>query len=102
MLPEGRGRPTAFWLGDGGPTRNAAQGRVWITGQRSRYQVHQLVGACNSRPAPEVAKVVGTFLEEINNRVRASLSWPAPSRGGADDEDDFGANPKYPNHEIHA
>ena len=36
----------------------------------SRYQVRQLVGACNSRPAPEVAKAVGTFVEEINNRVR--------------------------------
>jgi len=36
-------------------------------GQRSRYQVHQLVGARNSRPAPEVAKVVGTFVEEINS-----------------------------------
>ena len=31
----------------------------------SRYQVRQLVGACNSRPAPEVAKAVGTFVEEI-------------------------------------
>ena len=31
-----------------------------------RYQVRQLVGACNSRPAPEVAKAVGTFVEEIN------------------------------------
>jgi hypothetical protein len=36
-------------------------------GQRSRYQIHQLVGARNSRPAPEVAKVVGTFVEEINS-----------------------------------
>jgi hypothetical protein len=32
----------------------------------SRYQVRQLVGACNSRPAPEVAKAVGAFVEEIN------------------------------------
>jgi hypothetical protein len=38
-------------------------------GQHSRYQVSQLVGARNSRPAPEVAKVVGTFVEEINNHV---------------------------------
>jgi hypothetical protein len=29
-----------------------------------------MVGARNSRPGPEVAKVVGTFVEEINNRVR--------------------------------
>ena len=36
------------------------------TEQRSRYQVNQLVGARNSRPAPEVVKVVGTFVEEIN------------------------------------
>ena len=36
-------------------------------GQRSGYQLHQLVGARNSRPAPEVAKVVGTFVEEINS-----------------------------------
>ena len=34
-------------------------------GQHSRYQVSQLVGARNSRPAPEVAKAVGTFVEEI-------------------------------------
>ena len=33
----------------------------------SRYQVRQLVGACNSRPAPEVTKAVGAFVEEINN-----------------------------------
>ena len=39
-------------------------------GQRSRYQVGQLVGARNSRPAPEVVKVVGTFVEEVNNRAR--------------------------------
>ena len=41
-------------------------------GQRSRYQVGQLVGARNSRPAPEVVKVVGTFVEEINNRVHVA------------------------------
>ena len=35
-------------------------------------QVSQLVGARNSRPAPEVAKAVGTFVEEINNRVRVA------------------------------
>ena len=45
-------------------------------GQRSRYQVHQLVGARNSRPAPEVAKVVGTFVEEINS-VRPLSTTPA-------------------------
>ena len=28
----------------------------------------QLGGARNSRPAPEVAKAVGTFVEAINNR----------------------------------
>ena len=39
---------------------------------RSRYQVGQLVGARNSRPAPEVVKVVGTFVEEINNRVHVA------------------------------
>jgi hypothetical protein len=33
----------------------------------SRYRVGQLVGARNSRPAPEVTKVVGTFVEEINS-----------------------------------
>jgi hypothetical protein len=38
-------------------------------GQQSRYAVSQLVGACNSRPAPEVVKAVGTFVEEINNRL---------------------------------
>jgi hypothetical protein len=43
-------------------------------GQRSRYQVSQLVGARNSRPAPEVVKVVGTFVEEINT---ACASRPA-------------------------
>jgi PcfJ-like protein len=48
---------------------------------RNRYQVHQLVAACNSRPAPEVAKAVGTFVEDINNGVRASRPWPVPSTG---------------------
>jgi PcfJ-like protein len=43
-------------------------------GQRSRYQVGQLVGARNSRPAPEEVKVVGTFVEEINNRVRVATT----------------------------
>ena len=42
---------------------------VRAIGQRSRYQVSQLVGARNSRPATKVLKVVGTFVEEINNRV---------------------------------
>jgi hypothetical protein len=32
----------------------------------NRFQVRQLVGACNSRPAPEVAKAVATFVEEIS------------------------------------
>ena len=41
-------------------------------GQRRRYQVSQLVGACNSRPAPEVVKAVGTFVEEINNHARVA------------------------------
>ena len=43
-------------------------------GQRGRYQTSQLVGACNSRPAPGVAKVVGTFVEEINNRVQVATT----------------------------
>jgi len=42
------------------------------TRQRSRYEVGQLVGARNSRPVPSVLKVVGTFVEEINNRVLAA------------------------------
>ena len=40
--------------------------------QRSRYQVSQLVGPRNSRPAPEIVKAVGTFVEEINNRLRVA------------------------------
>ena len=43
-------------------------------GQRSRYQVSQLVGARNARPAPEVVKAAGTFVEEINNRVRVAIT----------------------------
>jgi hypothetical protein len=39
------------------------------TGQRRRYGRNQLVGPRNSRPAPKVAKAVGTFVEEINKRV---------------------------------
>jgi PcfJ-like protein len=35
----------------------------------SRYQVRQLAGPCNARPAVEVTKAVGRFVEEINNRV---------------------------------
>jgi hypothetical protein len=34
----------------------------------SRYQVRQLVGPRNSRPASEVTKAVGIFVEEINDR----------------------------------
>ena len=41
-------------------------------GQRRRYQVGQLVGARNSRPAPEVVKAVGTFVAEINDRLSGS------------------------------
>ena len=40
--------------------------------QRSRYQVRQLIGASNARPAPEVAKAVGSFVEEINNWGRVN------------------------------
>ena len=43
-------------------------------GQRRRYQVSQLVGACNSRLAPDVVKAVGTFVEEINNGVRVATT----------------------------
>jgi hypothetical protein len=38
----------------------------------SQYQVRQLVGTCNSRPAPKVAKAVGTFVDEINDRLGGS------------------------------
>ena len=44
------------------------------TGQRGPYEVSQLVGARNSRPPSEVAKVVGTFVEEINNRARVATA----------------------------
>ena len=47
------------------------------TGPGHGFQVSQLVGARNSRPAPEVAKAVGTFVEEINNRVRVATTIPA-------------------------
>ena len=53
-------------------SRGALPASVRGIGQRSRYQVGQLVGARNSRPAPEVVKVVGTFVEEINNRVHVA------------------------------
>jgi hypothetical protein len=53
-------------------SRSALPASVRGIGQRSRYQVGQLVGARNSRPAPEVVKVVGTFVEEINNRVHVA------------------------------
>ncbi|MGV7215015.1 PcfJ domain-containing protein [Bradyrhizobium sp. UFLA05-112] len=43
-------------------------------GQGDRYQVSQLVGARNSRPAPEIAKVVSTFVEEINNSLHVSTT----------------------------
>src|SRR6185436_12042515 len=49
------------------PTQHKGPKRI---GQHSRYQVSQLGGARNSRPAPEVAEAVGTCVEEINNRVR--------------------------------
>jgi hypothetical protein len=41
----------------------------WGTG---RYRVRQLVGTCNSRPSPEVAKAVGAFVDEMNDRVGES------------------------------
>ena len=34
---------------------------TFVSGQQGRYQVSQLVGAGNSRPAPEIAKVVRNF-----------------------------------------
>ena len=40
---------------------------TFVSGQQGRYQVSQLVGAGNSRPAPEIWKVVCNFLEEINH-----------------------------------
>ena len=43
-------------------------------GQRRRYGRNQLVGARNSRPAPKVAKAVGTFVEEINNHARVATT----------------------------
>jgi hypothetical protein len=43
-----------------------------VIGQRNRYQLGQLVGPRNSRPAPEVVKIVGTFVEEINNHGRVA------------------------------
>jgi PcfJ-like protein len=42
--------------------------------QRRRYQVDQLVGPRNSRPAPEVVKAVGTFVEEVNNRAHSGTT----------------------------
>ena len=57
-----------------------------MTGIGQRYQVNQLVGAYNSRPAREVAKAVGTFVEEINNRVRGATraeSYQAGSDGSS-------------------
>ena len=54
-----------------GPDATAAAS-VRGLGQRCRYQVGQLVGARNSRAAPEVVKAVGTFVEEINNRARVA------------------------------
>src|SRR5262245_15921887 len=38
------------------------------TAEKSRrYHVRQLAGPYNARPAPEVAKAVGRFVEAINN-----------------------------------
>ena len=53
------------------PTQHKGPKRI---GQHSRYQVGELVGARNSRPAPEAAKAVGTFVEEINNRLRVATT----------------------------
>jgi hypothetical protein len=38
----------------------------------SRYRVRQLAGTCNSRPAAEVVKAVGTFVEEISGPFLSS------------------------------
>ena len=46
---------------------------TFVSGQQGRYQVSQLVGARNSRPAPEIWKVVCNFLEE-NNHVRVATT----------------------------
>ena len=58
--------PGAAWAND------TLKASVTGIGHRRRYQVSQLVGARNSRPAPEVVKVVRTFVEEVNNRVRVA------------------------------
>jgi hypothetical protein len=47
---------------------------TFVSGQQGRYQVTQLVGACNLRPAPEIVKVVGTFVEEINGRLHVATT----------------------------
>jgi PcfJ-like protein len=46
----------------------------------SRYQVRQLVGTCNSRPATEIAKAAATFVEEINNRIGGCKAFLANDR----------------------
>ena len=53
------------------PTQHKGPKRI---GQHSRYQVSQLVGPRNLRPAPEVAKAVGTFVDEINNTARVATT----------------------------
>jgi hypothetical protein len=59
------------------------------------YQLRQLVGACNSRPPPEVAKTVNTFVEEINNRLLAENNGRlagAEASGVSDDGSIFAAH----------
>jgi hypothetical protein len=59
-----------------GDSVHRAQGKVSkkvinrVFPKSSGHQVSQLVGTLNSRPAPEVVKVVGTVVEEVNNRAR--------------------------------
>jgi len=62
--------------------------------QRSQAILTEILGRMSWR----------SCLEGLASRCRSSclgLSFIC-NDGGADDEDDFGANPKYPNHEIHA
>src|SRR5260370_25310492 len=63
-------------------------------------------------PPTVASNIEGSFrpnvLAVLSRRFSLSVPYWLPwtfvhlQRGGADDEDDFGTNPKYPSHEIHA
>src|SRR5712672_2257287 len=80
-----------------------------MTGPPCRTDPLYPLGQRSVDPQATLTEVLGpNVLAVLSRRFSLSVPYWLPwtivhfQRGGADDEDDFGTNPKYPGHEIHA